>query len=139
MNKYGHVFTLIPERISIYECFYTGAWAKENDVKWFGATIPGVNGLYPCVIGCESIRKLHIMEFQKHEANCNTCVHFLRRRTESVKGQSGASSFIYGNCGINSQYLTEAPYFTRKSLYDEDIMLHASDPMHMKCHVQRGL
>jgi hypothetical protein len=73
--------------------------------------------------------------FAESEANCNTCKYFSRVRTDAIKGKSGASTFIYGNCLSPDGLVETHPYFGHSHI--EQIVLHPDDPGLMKCWVSR--
>lgn len=97
-----------------------------TDLKVFPAIVPGVRSSYTGRNDELSLWKESAQEFQRLDANCNTCIHL--QRHSHAKDPNG---FLYGACKKDQH--------TAYRSYEGGIMFHPEDPMHMRCHEQRSL
>ena len=117
MKQSNPICYLLKEKQNVYECHWTDAWVKEQDVIWSGAIMPNVKFKYACTPGYEAERKKEVNYFNEIEANCNTCKHLRRVPHEKCK-----SGFLYGKC---------------KESKGEIMQFHPDDPMYMPCYEPR--
>jgi hypothetical protein len=68
--------------------------------------------------------------FDVSEANCNTCIHLLR-----IKHEKCATGFLQGKC---KSIPINHPYQHRFKDYDDNMIFHPNDPIHMECYVHRS-
>jgi hypothetical protein len=96
------------------------------DLKLFPAIVPGVKASYTGRDDELPLWKESAQEFQRLDANCNTCIHLQRH-----KHPKDPLGFLYGECKQGQQTVYRS--------YENGIMFHPEDPMHQPCHEQRTL
>lgn len=114
----------------VWRCHWTSQLVWARDVVWTGSIMPGVHAKYPAGPGYKEIMRLSAIEFNRWDANCNTCAHL-----ERVKHDKKPDGFLYGRC-CNPEYQWEKnPYH---KFGDGVIAFHPDDWMGMPCYQSRA-
>lgn len=114
---------LNPSDSDIYICQYTKKQVHINDAIYLGPIIPQVNGTYVCHPDAPQARAESVKQFNRTEANCNTCKN-LERVPHDKRG-----GFQRGKCGKAKNH----PYPVK----DGAITFHPDDHMGMECYEAR--
>ena len=119
-----------------WRCWWSKELVRDADAVLTSGMVPGVKTQFVAHPECyRPFRNVSRDAFNEAYANCNTCKHFIRKRTDAAKGKPGCATFIYGNCTAPDGKPERHPLHGHQ--YTEQIMLHPDDADSMPCHELR--
>lgn len=117
------------------KCRYTGVVGNASDMAMRPNIVPQVSKsiYFADTPEAHAAYKFEIKAFNENDANCNTCKHFKRMKSDNAKGSSSSSNFVYGDC-LN---VDGKPEILPNQAVGFKVMVHVADFIGQPCHELR--